>query len=264
MHDLSDRRTAYAAWLPRAIIDEVIELKIAAFSVAADKIAQRAAAFFYRRGKRDAHGVGQQSIAHERNAARCGRRPNARAKKALRCIDVSHADHDFARQQRLLYRDLAPAREPVHQRAGEGRRERLDAEAREQRMPEHVAGFTRMPQHRAEAPRIAKAQNELVEDPVDVVVLRCGRRMRHVTQHAQRAGHAKMHDEPPCVGFEQQILAAPLDVAHHVAAQSLREIRRNRPPQRGRADIDALDLAAGHIRFDSSSGNLYFWQLWHV
>ena len=85
-----------------------------------------------------------------------------------------------------------------------------------------------------------------------------------MTQHTQCARHAKMHDEPTRVDFEQQIFAAPLDVAHDVPSQGLRKVRGNRPPQRGRTDIDALHLAAGHIRLDPSSGNLNFWQLWHV
>jgi hypothetical protein len=66
------------------------------------------------------------------------------------------------------------------------------------------------------------------------------------------------------VDFEQQILAAPLNLAHHAATQGFRKVCRNRPTQRGRTHIDAFNLAPGHIRFDSPSGNLNFWQLWHV
>src|SRR5260221_13223061 len=38
LHDLSDRRTAYMARQPRAIVDEIVELEIAALAVAADEI----------------------------------------------------------------------------------------------------------------------------------------------------------------------------------------------------------------------------------
>src|ERR1700760_3225250 len=91
LHDLSDRRAAYAARLARAIIDEIVELEVAAFTVAADKIAQRAAALLDRSGERDAHRVGQQFVAHERDASRrCGR-PDAGAKQTLRGVDIPHA-----------------------------------------------------------------------------------------------------------------------------------------------------------------------------
>ncbi len=131
-------------------------------------------------------------------------------------------------------------------------------------MLQHVAVFARMPQHSAKAPRVSIAENELVEDPVDMVVLRSRRQMRQVAQHSQRTGHAQVHNEPARVDFEQQVLAAPLDLVDHMAPQGFRKVGRNRPAQRGRADVDALNPASGDVRFDSASGNLNFWQLWHV
>src|SRR6185437_386131 len=111
LHDLPDRRSADAAWQARAVIDEIVELEVAALPVAADEIAQRATTLLYRGGKRHAHGVREQGIAHQRDAARCGGRPDARAKQAFRRIDIAHADDDLTGQQRLLHRHRAPARE---------------------------------------------------------------------------------------------------------------------------------------------------------
>ena len=44
LHDLPDRRAADAAGLAGAIVDQAIELEVAAAAVAADEIPQRAAA----------------------------------------------------------------------------------------------------------------------------------------------------------------------------------------------------------------------------
>ena len=111
-----------------------------------------------------------------------------------------------------------------------------------------------MPEHRAEAARIAKTQDEFVEDDIDVIVLRGVGRTRHVAQHAQRARHAEMHDQPAFDGFEQQILAAPLDLLDFQMPERLRQMRRDRPAQRGRAHIDVLDAPSRDIRFDSRGG----------
>src|SRR6201991_4190684 len=100
LHDLSDRRFANPARQPRAIIDEIIELEVAALTVAADKVAQRAAAFFDRGGKRHAHGIRKEFVTYERHAAGLRSRPDARAKEAFRSVNVAHADHDLAGEQR--------------------------------------------------------------------------------------------------------------------------------------------------------------------
>ncbi|CAN0623584.1 protein of unknown function [Burkholderia multivorans] len=263
LHDLSDRRAAYAARHARAIVDEIFLLEIAAFAVAADEIAQRAAALVDRGRKRRAHRVGEPLVTRQRHFSGGRGRADARAKEALGRIDIADTDDDVAGEQRLLHRDRAPARARMQERAGERRRERLDAEAREQRMRVDVAGLARVPQHRAEAARIAKAQHERVEDPVDVVVLRGGGRRAVGRQHAQRARHAEMHDEPARVGFEQQVLAAPLDAQHLALAQLLAEPRGHRPAQHGGTHVDACDAAPGDKGLDAPARNLDFRQLWH-
>ena len=66
-----------------AIIDEIIELEITAFTVAADEIAQCAAAFFNCGRERDPHGIRQQAVADQRNTASGRGGPDAGAKQAF-------------------------------------------------------------------------------------------------------------------------------------------------------------------------------------
>src|SRR5690349_10029401 len=82
LHNLLDRRAAHAARQAYTIIDKIVELKISAFAVAADEVAQRAAALVDRGGKRYAHCGGKQVVACQRDAPGGCRRPDARAKEA--------------------------------------------------------------------------------------------------------------------------------------------------------------------------------------
>src|SRR5258707_13741308 len=70
LHDLFDRRSTHAAWQPRAIIDEIVELEVTAFAITADEIAQRAAALLDRSGERDAHRGRQQIVRNNRDPSR--------------------------------------------------------------------------------------------------------------------------------------------------------------------------------------------------
>ena len=126
----------------------------------------------------------------------------------------------------------------------------------------HVARFARVPQHRAEAARIAEPQHEFVEDPVDVVVLR-GDRHAGRGQHAQRARHAEVDDEPARVDLEQQVLAATLDGAHLARAQLL-----GGPAGTGQRSISVRTSTRSTRRpatkADAPARDFDFWQLWHV
>ena len=113
LHDLFDRCATYAARQPRAIIDEIVELEIATLAIAADEVAQRAAALFDRGGKRHAHGVCKQIVTNQRDAAGWRGRPDSGTKKAFRRVNVAHADDDLARQQCLFHGHLASARLPM-------------------------------------------------------------------------------------------------------------------------------------------------------
>src|SRR5579863_200257 len=264
LHDLLDRRAAHAARQTRAIIDKIVELKISAFAVAADEIAQRAAAFVDRGGKRCTHGGGKQVVARERDAPGGRRRPDARAKEAFRGIDVAHADHDIPREQRLLDGNLSAARASMHQGSGKPGREWLDAQCGKQRMLEHVARLARMPKYCTKAAWVTEAQNKFVENPVDVIVLRRRGWLRDMPQHAQGASHAEMDDEPAVIDFEQKVLAASLDFANQLPGQRTREIRGHRPAQRLSPHVDSFDAAPGNVRLDSAPGDFNFWELGHV
>src|SRR6185295_8930885 len=109
--------------------------------------------------------------------------------QAFRGIDIADADDLPGVHEELLDRGTPPARERMQARAVERARERFDAEVAEQRMRR---GRLRGPEYRAEAARIAQAQQLAADSHVEVIMLarRCTR-----SDHAQAARHAKVHDE---------------------------------------------------------------------
>ncbi len=153
-----------------------------------------------------------------------------------RCFPRRPPDFASASWKRLLHRDLAPARR--HQRAGEGRRERPDAEAREQRMPEHVAMGSR--RGCWPAPRRSAADRESAKMNFRRRSSRRGRAPRPAdaardAARAQCAGQAKMHDMNHPASVSNSVIlprARSPDfstAAHHMTAQNFRDPRRNRP-----------------------------------
>jgi hypothetical protein len=78
--------------------------------------------------------------------------PDAGAEQRLVRVDVAHPDDQLVVHQRELDRDAPAARAAVQQVRVEGRRERLGAERRDQRVRRGVALD---PQHRPEAARVA-------------------------------------------------------------------------------------------------------------
>jgi len=135
--------------------------------------------------------------------------------------------------------------------------ERLDPEPREQGMTERVAV---VPQHHAEASRIAQAQHGAVEDQIHVIVL-AGDGSRF--GHAQAPRHPQVHDERAGVAFEQQILSTPHHAFHPLADEGAGEFAGNALTQVGIAHGDTRDRLAEHQRLDAAAGDLDFGQLWH-
>src|SRR6267154_6137823 len=117
-----------------------------------------------------------------------------------------------------------------------------------------------LPQHHAEAARIAQAQRGGAENEVHVIVI-AGKRFR--VDRAQASRHAQVHDERAGVALEQQILSAPLQPLHPLADEDAREPARNALAQIGIAHHDARDRFAEHERLDAAAGDLDFRQLWH-
>jgi len=109
---------------------------------------------------------------------------DARPEQAFVRVDVSDPDHDVRVHQQLFDADVAAARRSIEELGREMLAERLDAEPREQGMAEHVAV---VPQHHAEASRIAQAQYDAAENEVHMIVLAGdGSRLGH----AQAPRHA--------------------------------------------------------------------------
>src|SRR5205814_10499358 len=114
----------------------------------------------YRGQKNLPHGGDQPLAACAREAPGARARMDASPEQAFVRVDVSDPDHDARVHQQLLDADVAAARGPIEEFGREMLAERLDPEPREQGMTERVAV---VPQHHAEASRIAQAQHGAVE-----------------------------------------------------------------------------------------------------
>ena len=101
--------------------------------------------------------------------------------QALGCVDVADADDAASVHEKLLDRGAVSARERMQAPAVERAGERLDAQMADQRMlPRRLL----RPKHRAEAARVAQAQQLLADGEVEMVVLAGG---RSGGDHAQAA-----------------------------------------------------------------------------
>src|SRR6266851_9194803 len=183
---------------------------------------------------------------------------DARPEQAFVRVNVPDPDHDVGVHQQLLDADVAAARGPIEELRRELFAERLDAEPGEQGMSERVAV---VPQHQAEAARIAQAQRDAAENEVHMIVLE--RKGPRVDQ-PQAPRHAQVHDERAGVALEQQILSAPLQALHPPSDEDARELARHALAQIGIAHYDARDRLAEHERLDAAAGDLDFGQLWHA
>src|SRR5437879_10585308 len=102
---------------------------------------------------------------------------DTRPEQAFVRVDVSDPHHDVRVHQQLLDADIAAARGAIEELGREMLAERLDAEPREQGMTQRIAV---LPQHHAEASRIAQAQYDAAEKEVHMNVLEwTGSAIRH-------------------------------------------------------------------------------------
>ena len=77
-------------------------------------------------------------------------------------------------------------------------------------------------------------------------------------QHAQRAGHAQVHEDRARLGVQQQVFRAPLDLVDALPAQQARQRRRHRPAQARRAHDQLVDAVAEQVRRDAAAGGFDF------
>ncbi|SOZ36848.1 hypothetical protein CBM2605_A60092 [Cupriavidus neocaledonicus] len=283
LDDLAHRLGAHLAWQAGAVVDKAIELEVAAGTVAADKVAQGAAAALDRLRQGVPHCLRQPVATRAAQAPGRRARMDAGAEQAFGCVDIAHAHHDCARQQHGLDRGTATARMAVQPGAVEGGIERLDAEGAQQRMRRQFRLRQRSPEDGAEAARIAEAQHDGawpragccwrrgagpgLEHEVEVIVR--ARRWR-LRQHPQRARHAQMHQQPAgrlrrvgADALQQQILAAALDPTHQALDQPRLEVWLDRPAQAAVAHRDRGYAPPHHMRQQAAPGHLDLGQFRH-
>jgi len=207
--------------------------------------------------KRIPHGRDQPLAARPREAPGARARMHARPEQTFVRIDVSDSDDDVGVHQQLLDAHIAAARRPMEEFRGELLAERLDTEAREQRM---AKGISAVPQHHPETARIAQAQGGAAENEVQMIVRSRGS-LR--LDDAQAPRHAQVHDERASFAFEQQIFSTPHDPSYEPADDEAGDIPLHAPAQVGVAHGDAGDGLAQNERFDAAAGDLNFGKLWH-
>src|SRR5690606_30781905 len=137
----------------------------------------------------------------------------AGAEQAFRGVDVADADDGMAVHEKELDGRGATTRGGMQPVAGEGIRERLDAQRSDEGMSR---GIVPDPERGAETARVAQAQGLSAEDEIEMLVL--PRRLAGGHQ-AQAAGHAQVQDQRTLFEAEQQILAAPVDVAQGLSGE---------------------------------------------
>ncbi len=119
-----------------------------------------------------------------------------------------------------------------------------------------------VPQHGAEAARVAQAHQLAVgQHEVEVVVF-LGR--GGVREDAQAAAHAQVQDERAVVELDEQVFRAALQAMDGLAAQEFGQVFGNGPAQAGVADDDVADGLMQQVRRDAAQRGLDFWQFGHM
>ena len=205
-----------------------------------------------------AHVAGERDVALARDAAGRALRRDAGAEQRLGGVDVADADDDPLVHEEILDRPPAPARAREEIVAVERVAERFGTEVAQQLV--RAAG--RLPEPATEAARVVEAQQaSRIEHEVDVVV----RAQRDVgREHAQRPGHAEVHDHGARLGVQQQVLRAALDRRDALAAQVGGERFRHGPAQCALAHDELAHDASRHVRRDAAARGFDFGQLGHA
>src|SRR5262247_1247488 len=257
LEDPPDRPPAHPAGHSCPVVDEVLALKVPGRAIGVHEVAERTAASGQRVGERGPHRLGESLAATEGEAAGCRPGVDPRAEQALVRVDVPNAGHESMVHQELLDGNAPPARRGVEAAAGECARERLDLEMREEWVARRVAD---VPEHSAEAPRIAEAYRDVADAEVEVIEgsWRLGRR-----NDPQAARHAEMQDQGSLPAVEQEVFRAARDGANPFAAQDRAEIARHGPPQTAMAHDHPGDRPSAQMRLEPEAGDFYFRKLWH-
>ncbi len=121
--------------------------------------------------------------------------------------------------------------------------------------------ITAMPQHRAEAARVAQAHQRAVAQHQIEVVMLIWWRVRG--QDAQTAGHAQMQDQCAAAAIHQQIFGAALERTYLLSAQQLGQVFRDRPAQAAVADDGVRNRESGEMRGKPAPRDLYFGEFRH-
>jgi hypothetical protein len=141
-------------------------------------------------------------------------------------VDVADAHHQTTVHQQWLDRHPAAVGRRMQPVPVEALGQRLDAQIGQRRVTFDADAF--VPEQRPEATRVAKTQNGVVEQQVNMIVLLCRRIRRH---QPQTAGHAEMEEQPAAAAgaltVQQKIFAAAQDRVHAQARKPRIEAGRN-------------------------------------
>src|SRR5690606_9957857 len=260
LDDPADGAAATPAGEPVPAIHPAGELEVATDTVGALEVAQGGAAHLDRLAQGGANRLGQAFVAREPDRPRGAGRAYPGPMQALGGVDVAHPDDRLAGEQELLDRGDAPPGRPVEMATVEFLREGLDAQPGEQRVILDGAQRPRVPEHRAETPRIVEPGDAMVEHDVEMIV--SPRRRRLAPEH-QVAAHAEMHDQRARSEPEQQVFAAAAHRGDLQAREDAVEIGRDWPAQRRRPYHDGTHRASEDRAFEAAPDRLDFGQFGH-
>jgi len=86
---------------------------------------------------------------------------------------------------------------------------------------------------------------------------------RRAWPHAQRAGHAEVHEQRPFTRAKQQIFAAAIDAVDRRPGDARLETGGNRPAQASVVHVHPDDPPTRHVRRDATPGRFDFGKLRH-
>jgi hypothetical protein len=159
----------------------------------------------------------------------------------------------------LLEGDAAFARRAVQVCAVERAAQGLRREFGEQWVQRGI-GFR--PMQTAEAPRIVEPQHPTAIHANVPVIVALGRGV--LLDQAQASRHAEMQDHGAGVDADQNVLCAPLDAAHGLAANGGLEVRSDGPAKAPFAHDDLDDAPLQQSRRNAASRRFYFGELGRV
>lgn len=203
--DLFDICTTFPARLPGPAINPILLLEISGIAVAANEIAQAAAACFYRAPEGFLDCLRQSRASSRSNPAGSVGGINTGKKERFVCVNVSDADDNAAVHQYLFNAGATVSGFAIKQLAVERFGKGFGSQVRQQGV---IGGISRSPQHSPKATGIPKTENHaVIQEQIDMIVLLWSD-ISCKGQQSQAAGHAEMQDQRASTAVEQEVFSA--------------------------------------------------------